>query len=80
VPSHGKETRQQAINSKGKDLTLPVSCIHADAEDVKAKRFGPRVREWIKKMISKAVDASWQIELGVAGNLLTDALKAYYGW
>jgi hypothetical protein len=47
---------------------------------VKAKRFGPRVREWIKKMISKAVDASWQIELGVAGNLLTDALKAYYGW
>jgi hypothetical protein len=31
-------------------------------------------------MLDKAVDASWQIELGIAGNLLTDALKKYYGW
>jgi hypothetical protein len=64
------------------DLDNLRSAIEADAngEDVKAKRFGPRVRGWIKTMLSKAVDTSWQVEIGIASNLLTDALKAYYGW
>jgi hypothetical protein len=52
----------------------------ANADDVSAKRFGPRVRNWMKGMLSKAVDTSWQIEIGIASNLLTDALRAYYGW
>lgn len=46
--------------------------------DVVNKSFGPAVRGWITKMMQKAVEASWQIELGVAGGLLTEALKAYY--
>ena len=64
------------------DIDELRSAIEADAnsEDVKAKRFGPRVRGWIKSMLSKAVDTSWQVEIGIASNLLTDALKAYYGW
>ncbi|MPM59927.1 hypothetical protein SDC9_106773 [bioreactor metagenome] len=40
--------------------------------------FGHGVKAWMTKMLGKAVDASWQIELGVAGGLLTEALKAYY--
>jgi hypothetical protein len=47
---------------------------------LKAKRFGPQVRDWMKSMLSKAVDTSWQIEIGITSNLLTEALKAYYGW
>jgi len=31
-------------------------------------------------MLKKAIDSAWQIELGVAGNLLTIALRKYYGW
>jgi hypothetical protein len=64
------------------DIEDLSSAIQADAdgEDVGAKRFGPRVRDWIKTMLSKAVDASWEMPVGVASNLLTDALKAYYGW
>jgi hypothetical protein len=46
--------------------------------DVGKKAFGPAVKDWIAKMMQKAVDASWQVELGVAGGLLTEALKAYY--
>ena len=46
--------------------------------DVVNKSFGPSVKDWIAKMMRKAVETSWQIELGVAGNLLADALKAYY--
>ena len=46
--------------------------------DIANKSFGPAVKGWIGKMMQKAVNASWQIELGVAGGLLTEALKAYY--
>jgi hypothetical protein len=56
--------------------------IKADenTEDVQGKQFGSKVRTWMKKMLAKAVENSWQIELGIASNLLTEALKAYYGW
>jgi hypothetical protein len=61
------------------ELRLAIQA-DADGKDVKAKRFAPRVRNWMKSMLSKAVDTSWQIEIGIASNLLTEALKAYYGW
>lgn len=44
------------------------------------KRLGPKVGEWMKSMLSKAIDASWQIELGVAAGLLTTVIQKYYGW
>lgn len=58
------------------------TAIKADASSIsiKDKQFGPSVKEWMKKMLAKIVDGSWQIELGIASNLMTDALKAYYGW
>jgi len=31
-------------------------------------------------MLGKAVDATWQIELGIAGGLLTTVIQKYYGW
>lgn len=44
-----------------------------------AKTFGTRVREWMKKMLNKAVEASWQIEINIASTVLADALRRYYG-
>jgi hypothetical protein len=56
--------------------------IEADASspEIAKKEFGPAVKSWFKSMFSKAVDASWQIEIGLASNFLADALKKYYGW
>ncbi len=48
--------------------------------EIKEKRFGPAVKKWLQNMMAKAIETSWQIELGMAGNLLTDLLKKYYGW
>jgi hypothetical protein len=48
--------------------------------EVTKKEFGPAVKGWLKNMLSKAVDASWQIEIGIASSFLADALKKYYGW
>ena len=50
------------------------------SHEVKRKEFGPKVKGWLKNMLSKAVDASWQIEIGIASSFLADALKKYYGW
>jgi len=38
------------------------------------------VEEWIDKMLSKAKEAAWGINVSVAGNLLTKALLTFYGF
>lgn len=56
--------------------------IKADEKslEVSQKQFGPAVKNWLRTMLSKAVDTSWNIELGVASSLLATALQNYYGW
>lgn len=49
-----------------------------DAVDIEKKSFGPAVKEWMSKMMGKAVNAAWNIELGIAGSLLANALQAYH--
>jgi len=68
-------------NVPAPDIETLKSAIDADVgtKDVGKNGLGPRVKGWVKDMLGKAVDTSWKIELGVASNLLTDALKAYYG-
>lgn len=58
------------------------TAIKADenALEVKQKQFGPAVKSWLKVMLSKAVDSSWNIELGIVSSLLATALQTYYGW
>lgn len=49
-----------------------------DSVDTEKKSFGPAVKGWMSKMMEKSVNAAWNIELGIAGGLLTNALQAYY--
>lgn len=64
------------------DIDELQRAIEADSSspDISEKKLGSRVRQWMKDMLAKSVENSWQIELGIASNLLTDAIKAYYGW
>src|SRR5262249_33164365 len=57
-------------NVSTEDIDDLKSALHADekAIEVKSKNFGPSVRTWLKKMLSKAIDTSWQIEIGIASN------------
>jgi hypothetical protein len=72
----------QRYGVSGSDVAALKNAIGSDAgaSELREKKHGPAVKSWLQKMLTKAVDASWQIELGVAGNLLSDALKNYYGW
>lgn len=77
------DTLTSTLKSSGvgdEDVADLKAAIDADkdAPELEEKKFGPRVKAWMQKMLGKAVEASWQIELAVAGGLLTEALKAYY--
>ncbi|MEN0038191.1 MAG: response regulator receiver protein [Cellvibrio sp.] len=64
------------------DISELKLAIDNDAEkvDFSSKSYGPAVNSWFKKMIGKAVDGTWQINLGVAGNIISGLLNGYYGW
>ena len=62
------------------DVEALKASIDADtgAPEHIEKKFGPAVRRWMHKMMGKAIDLSWEIEISIAGGLLTNALQAYY--
>ena len=75
-----EELKQHKVNDS--DISELKDAIDKDdkSEEITNKNFGPSVNKWLKSMLSKAVDTSWQIELNIAGGLLVEALKKYYGW
>ncbi len=65
------------------DINALKSAIEDDSSVIinsEKKEYGPAVQSWLQTMLSKAVDASWNIELGIAGSLLATALNNFYGW
>lgn len=79
------ETLADALRSQQvpeEDIVDLKTAIDSDALviDEEKKQLGPKVKEWLQTMLGKAVDASWQIELGLASHFLAKALEYYYGW
>ena len=75
-----EELKKHGVDEK--DISELQICIEKDNTSEKSSEnaFGSSVKGWLKNMLSKAVDTSWQIELGIASGLLTTALQNYYGW
>lgn len=69
-------------NVAEEDIAQLQAAIQEDEPNIdpKSKEFGASVKAWMQRMLHKAVETSWQIELGMASAILTDALKHYYGW
>jgi hypothetical protein len=61
------------------DISLLNAALDIDPAPTEIGQYGPAVRGWMKNMFEKAVEASWNIELGIVGGLLTSALQRYYG-
>lgn len=51
-----------------------------DAPEYKEKKYGKNVRGWVSSMLTKATESIWNVELGIASGLITNALSAYYDW
>lgn len=78
------ETLSKVLQKNGvdrDDINLLKDAIDKDQSFsiVEKDKFGPSVKSWMESMLSKAINTSWQIELGVAGSLLATALNNYYG-
>jgi hypothetical protein len=70
--------REKGVSDRDvKDLQIAIE-TDKSAPDLANKEFGPNVKGWMSKMMDKVINAAWNIELGVAAGLITEALKAYY--
>jgi AbiTii len=84
--SKGNFTELEADLKKHDVSEADIKKLHAavasdeGCEDHKKNQFGPAVKKWTTEMLGKAVDTTWQIGIGAAGNLLANALQAFYGW
>lgn len=61
------------------ELTGLQVAIEEDPRPTPQTGLGPGVRAWIARQFERAASAAWNIELGIAGGLLTTALQNYYG-
>jgi len=61
------------------DLEGLKKAVNIDPPPTVKGKFGPTVSSWIAGMMGKAATGAWDISFGVAGSLLADALKSFYG-
>lgn len=75
-----KELKKHGISDH--DVVKLKSAIESDDGKTNSaeKEYGPAVKSWFKGMIEKAADGAWQVNLGVAGNIISGLLNGYYGW
>lgn len=59
--------------------TLETAIAQDGVSDPQPKAIGPRVRDWIGGMVTKAGTSAWEISIGTAGSLLATAIQKYYG-
>lgn len=69
----------QDIGLSKTDTAQLLKIIDTEEPNFENKTFGQKVNAWTQKMLGKALDGSWDIGIGAAGNLIAEAIKAYYG-
>jgi hypothetical protein len=69
----------QAIGLNDIDTTELIDIIDTEEPNFDNKTFGQKVNTWIQKMLGKVLDGSWNIGIGASGNLISEAIKTYYG-
>jgi hypothetical protein len=61
------------------DVTQLIEIIDSEEPNFENNTFGQKVNSWTHKMLGKALDGSWNVGIGAAGNLIAEAIKTYYG-
>jgi hypothetical protein len=77
IKSFASELVRSGISeSDARDL---ASIVESEKPDLDSQPFGRRAREWLKNNLSKALDGTWKIGIGVATKVVEEAAKRYYG-
>lgn len=61
------------------DIKELEKAIKDDPVPIDKSKFGDKVSIWIGKMVGKAASGGWDVAVAVAGQLLANAIAAYYG-
>ncbi|STD59670.1 AbiTii domain-containing protein [Empedobacter falsenii] len=61
------------------DILELIEIIQNEQPLFDENKFGNKVNTWIAKMVSKTVDGTWNVGIGMAGNILATAIQNYYG-
>lgn len=67
-------------NLEQEDIQELLTVIDNDNYNTETNELGDKTSVWMKKMLSKAIDGSWQVSIAAAGNILSQAIFTYYGW
>ncbi|KOY86240.1 hypothetical protein AD998_08860 [bacterium 336/3] len=62
------------------DVQELVEIIDNDEPNHETQTLGTGAKTWVQKMFAKALDGSWSVGTGVAGGVLVELIKKYYGW
>lgn len=68
---------QQGIDED--DLKELEAAITSEPQIGPDKKYGPKVGQWVGKMISKAATGAWNVGVDAGSALLQAALLSYYG-
>lgn len=71
-------TRLRDLEVNEEDLRELEEAVKSEF-DAPEGRLGPKVKEWLGGMISKAASSTWKVGVEFGSKVLTDALKSYYG-
>jgi hypothetical protein len=82
IPSHNEQAFRDSLMDSGlqkQDVDELLAVVKAETLNVKDEKLTPKINIAIHKVLAKCADGSWALGLGVAGNFLTDAVKAFIG-
>jgi len=61
------------------DLQEMEEALEGDGPPKKSDRLGQKVAKWIGSMTGKAVSGAWQVSTSAAADILSKAIRSYYG-
>lgn len=67
------------IGVSEEDTAELIEIIDSEEPNRDKKTFREKVNGWTTKMLSKALDGSWNVGIGAAGSLLAEAIGKFYG-
>ncbi len=82
IEKGNKELLKQRLVENGVsqyDSDELLKIVDLESPDASNGKFGSQVNDWIKKMVGKSLERSWEISIGIAGSLLADLIQSYYG-
>lgn len=69
--------RENSVSEK--DIEEVEKIVKEEAIINSPDSYGPKMQNWLKEMLGKAIDGSWKISVNVASKFLTEVIKNYYG-